>query len=113
MENLYRKVTYPSGSVRYVKVNTMFYTGDPADGLWYVKRDNNGKRYTLITERLEDLPRARKLAELEPLKDIICKAIVNTELDIKEVDGIQSITIPSANTICNKIFNDIIEEEYI
>jgi len=108
MEQLYRKITYPSGRVRYVPSCEWNYS-DPADGLWYVKRTKSGKSYKWLVERLEDLPYARTLAELEPHRDVICKAILDVKIRVSEKNGIMTYTAPCANDICDKIFEYLAE----
>jgi len=73
MEHLYRKITLPSGRVRYHETHRWDQGGDPADGIWYVEKKKHGMSYHWITKKLSDLPRAMKLAELEPYRDMICK----------------------------------------
>jgi len=71
---LYRKVTYPSGKVRYIKT-FQWDTGDPADGIWYIARSKNGTRRRWITKKLSDLPKAITAASIEPHRDEIAKKL--------------------------------------
>lgn len=111
MNKLYRKHQYPSGRVRYDEVCDLFDTGDPADGIWYVKRTKSGRSMKWITQRLEDLPKARVLAELEPLRDTICKAILDIRLEHRKTQDGYMLTIPCASDVCDKIFQGLAEQE--
>jgi len=73
-EQLYYKRVTPGGRTVYDPVFTQ-WEGDPADGIWYVKKEKGWQSFRWICERLEDLPQARKLAELEPYRDEIARRI--------------------------------------
>jgi hypothetical protein len=62
--------------IEYVKVNDMFYSGEPQNGLWYVKKTRNGINFSWMNERLCDLPEAVKRAELEPYKPELARKLI-------------------------------------
>lgn len=110
MDKLYRRIEYPSGKVRYMEACDFFYTGDPSEGIWYVSREKHGRSFRWLVKRLEDLPKARTLAELEPLRDEVCRAVSGIKLQhIKTNDGYM-LTLPCANDICDTIFKRLSEK---
>ena len=74
MDDLYYKHITKGGRTYYHPAFT-FWAGNPADGLWYVKQEQHSHKQKWICERLEDLPQARKMAELEPYRDKIVQEI--------------------------------------
>jgi hypothetical protein len=53
MDKLYRKHVLPSGRVRYIE-SYEWDTGDPAEGLWVVRRGGQSK--TWLADKVADLP---------------------------------------------------------
>jgi hypothetical protein len=76
-EKLYRKRMTPGGKVVYDEV-FQHWQGDPKPGIWYVAQEKHGSSYRWLAERLEDLPKARKLAELEPYRDKLCEILADS-----------------------------------
>jgi len=72
-EQLYYKRVTPGGRTIYDPAFGEWYS--PANGIWYIKKEKQGQSYRWICERLEDLPQARRLAELEPYRDEIAREI--------------------------------------
>jgi len=84
MEKLYKKITYPSGKVRYEET-FQYWNGDPSDGIWYIKKEKSGRHYHWICKRLSDLPKAKKIAELEPYRNDILEILENQALSEYDV----------------------------
>jgi len=99
MSYLYRKVKFPSGKVRYYETH-QWDSGDPSNGIWYIEKKKSGLSYRWIAKKLADLPRAMKLAELEPHKDMICKKIIES-----------SSRRMSISDLVDEIFAEIIDRE--
>ena len=62
MDKLYRKITYPSGKVKYEE-SFEFDHGDVREGLWVHRKEGHGRSYSWISEYVEpvaDLPDAIK-----------------------------------------------------
>lgn len=107
MDKLYRRIEYPSGKVRYMEACDFFDIVDrvdPSEGIWYVSREKHGRSFRWLVKRLEDLPKARTMAELEPLRDEICMAIMDIKLMHRKTDDGYMLAIPCANDVCDKIF---------
>lgn len=100
MEKLYRKRITPGGRVVYDEV-FQFDEGDPTPGIWWINETYNGGARRWICEKLEDLPKARKLAEMEPYRDEICQAI----------NKVLSQNQYSIDEICTAIFRAVAEKE--
>jgi hypothetical protein len=75
MEKLYRKTVSPSGKVRYVEAFGERWFGDPADGIWYVKKN----RYSWISEKLADFEEIKILGNLYQYLDEVIEIIVNNQ----------------------------------
>lgn len=99
-EQLYRKRITPGGRVVYDEV-FQFDEGDPKSGLWIIQDKYYGGSRRWIAERLEDLPKARKLAEMEPYRDEICQAI----------NKVLSQNQYSIDKICSAVFRAVAEKE--
>lgn len=95
-EKLYRKRMTPGGKIVYDEV-FQHWQGDPKPGIWYVAQVKHGSSYRWLAERLEDLPKARKLAELEPYRDKLCEILANS-------------TPRSVNDIVTQIFEALSDE---
>jgi len=76
MGNLYRRGE-TGDSIEYIKINGMFYYGDPLDGIWYVKRTKRGRNFNWLNKRLEDLPESIERAKLEPYKPEIARRLMH------------------------------------
>lgn len=70
---LYRKVIHKSGAVRYEEI-FQWDEGDPADGVWYIKKEG-GRKFRWITEKLSELPQALAAATLVPHESKIIKEL--------------------------------------
>lgn len=75
MEKLYRKITLPSGRVRYYETEIMD-EGNPKEGIWIVRKTSGGKGYTWFTDFIDDIPKIKRLAALENHRDEMCKIII-------------------------------------
>ena len=73
MDKLYRKRTLPSGRVRYEETHEWNTGGDPAEGLWVVRR--NGQSRTWINYKIADIPLHVDIAWVAGQIDVIAEAI--------------------------------------
>lgn len=96
-EKLYRKRMTPGGRIVYDEV-FQYWNGDPKPGIWYVAKEKHGSSYRWLAERLEDLPKARKMAELEPYRDKLCEILSNNS------------TPRSINDTVTQIFEALLDE---
>lgn len=76
-EKYYRRIKQGK-RVRYVPIGMLTF-GTPACGIWYVADVASGLVMTRVEERLEDLPRARVFASLEPYRPAICQILCNEQ----------------------------------
>ena len=88
-----------------------------ADGIWYIKTKDNGRQYKLLVNKLEDLPEAMKLAELEPYRIPIAKALQElfetTEQKIWDEEVVISrlLSILSLKEMVDTIYKAIFKEQ--
>lgn len=75
-ERLFRQRMTPGGRVVYDEV-FQHWEEEPKPGIWYVAKEKYGSSYRWLAERLEDLPKARKMAELEPYRDKLCEILAD------------------------------------
>ena len=75
-ERLFRQRMTLGGRIVYDEV-FQHWNGDPKPGIWYVAKEKHGSSYRWLAERLEDLPKARKMAELEPYRDKLCEILAD------------------------------------
>ena len=85
-EKLYRRKVTKGGKVNYEPVFDQFDNGDPADGLWYIKKEGWGHKRKWIFEKLSELPEAKKFASLEPYRDEVIDVINQTRKNPISID---------------------------
>jgi len=87
------------------------------DGIWYIKTKDDGKRYKILADKLEDLPKAMTFAELEPYRIAIAKDLRDlfemTEqsmLDAEKSIG-EIFSIISLKRIVDTVFKSVLNNK--
>jgi len=93
-----------------LKADSVIQVGNLKEGIWAVYKIPSGKHMTHIVERVEDLPKALTLSQLEAMRYDISKEISNALVDAGVVETFRAEGL-SVRGIVNNIFKTFKEKE--
>ena len=103
-DQLYRKETDEHGNEKFISAGNSIFYGEPKEGIWMISKVPYGRRSSWLAKKIENLPEAMRLAQMEPYRAEIARRLAEKAERIDN-DGYLAFGGLSINSIIEIVFD--------